>query len=106
MKMNPLAFLLSLPIRFYRAVISPIKRTPSCRFTPTCSRYALEALAEWGAIRGSALAIWRILRCNPFGGFGYDPVPVNHRRRKRLAEREKRRAENRKKDGGTDNVTE
>ena len=51
-------FLISL----YRKYISPLKSRPSCRFTPTCSQYAIEALGEWGFIRGSALAVWRILR--------------------------------------------
>ena len=48
---------------------------PSCRFTPTCSEYARQALKKHGPIKGLALAIWRILRCNPWGGSGYDPVP-------------------------------
>ncbi len=67
---------LALPIRFYRKYISP-RTPPSCKYRPTCSEYALQALEEWGALRGSALAIWRILRCNPFSKGGYDPVPVN-----------------------------
>lgn len=66
--------LLSLPILFYRGAISPML-PPSCRYTPTCSRYALEALRRHGAIKGSWLAIRRILRCHPWGGSGYDPVP-------------------------------
>ena len=65
---------LSFPIRLYRKFISPIKPR-CCRFTPSCSQYALEALREWGVFRGSALAFWRILRCNPCGGCGPDPVP-------------------------------
>ena len=65
---------LSFPIHLYRKFISPIKPR-CCRFTPSCSQYALEALKEWGVFRGSALAVWRILRCNPWGGFGEDPVP-------------------------------
>ena len=61
-------------VRFYQVCISPLK--PSCcRFTPTCSAYAIEALRKHGPIKGSLLAIWRILRCNPWGGSGYDPVP-------------------------------
>ncbi len=63
-----------LPIVFYRTAISPYL-PPSCRFTPTCSEYALQALKKHGIIKGTALAVWRILRCNPFGGSGYDPVP-------------------------------
>ena len=97
---NPAVWLISLPIRAYRRYISPIK-APCCRFTPTCSAYALEALREWGAIRGSALAVWRILRCNPFGKGGYDPVPVNRRKRaraERRAEKRARKAENSQKE--------
>lgn len=69
-----LVTLLVAPIRFYRAFISPLT-PPSCRFTPTCSQYAIEALRKHGPLRGLALAVWRILRCNPWGGSGYDPVP-------------------------------
>ena len=62
-------------VRFYRRYISPM-RQPCCRFVPTCSQYALEALEKYGALKGSYLAIRRFLRCHPFhkGGF-YDPVP-------------------------------
>ena len=67
-------FLLVLPIRFYQTCISPYT-PPSCRFTPTCSQYAKEAIIKHGPIKGLGLAIWRILRCNPWGGSGYDPVP-------------------------------
>ncbi|MEZ3520785.1 MAG: membrane protein insertion efficiency factor YidD [Muribaculaceae bacterium] len=66
--------ILSLPILFYRACISPLT-PPSCRFVPSCSAYALEALRIHGPLRGSWLAIRRILRCHPWGGSGYDPVP-------------------------------
>ncbi len=68
------AFLLTLPVLFYRACISPML-PPSCRFTPTCSQYALEALRKHGAVKGMWLAVRRILRCHPWGGSGYDPVP-------------------------------
>lgn len=61
-------------VELYRKYISPLK-PPCCRFTPTCSQYAIEAFEEWGAIVGLALTIWRVLRCNPFGKGGYDPVP-------------------------------
>lgn len=67
-------WLLSMPIIFYQNVISPFT-PPSCRFTPTCSQYALQALKKHGPLKGLALTIWRILRCNPWGGSGYDPVP-------------------------------
>ena len=72
--MKAFSDLLVAPIRFYRAFISPLT-PPSCRFTPTCSQYAIEALRKHGPFRGLALAVWRILRCNPWGGSGYDPVP-------------------------------
>lgn len=62
-------------IRFYRAAISPYKGVKCCRFVPTCSQYALEAVEKYGALRGSFLAIKRIFRCNPFCKGGYDPVP-------------------------------
>ncbi len=61
-------------IRFYRRFISP-GLPPACRFQPTCSEYADEAIARYGIIKGGRLAAWRILRCNPFGTSGYDPVP-------------------------------
>ena len=68
------AQVLSLPIRFYRICISPL--IPSrCRYTPTCSEYALEALQQHGPVRGLWLSIKRIGRCHPWGGHGYDPVP-------------------------------
>ena len=60
-------------IRFYRRAISPML-PPSCRFQPTCSEYAYEAINKYGILKGGRLAIWRILRCNPWGGSGYDPV--------------------------------
>ena len=61
-------------IRFYRLQISPYTK-PSCRYIPTCSEYALEAIERHGPLFGSWLAIRRILRCNPFSKGGYDPVP-------------------------------
>ena len=67
-------------ITLYQKFISPLKK-PCCRFTPTCSQYAIEAVKEWGAIRGLALAVWRILRCNPFGRGGIDPVPKRSSRK-------------------------
>ncbi|MCI5451033.1 membrane protein insertion efficiency factor YidD [bacterium] len=65
---------LILPIRFYQCCISPLT-PPSCRFTPTCSQYAIEALRKHGPVKGLWLAIRRLLRCHPWGGHGYDPVP-------------------------------
>lgn len=65
-------------VKFYRKFISPMKR-PTCRFTPTCSQYALDALNEYGAIKGTWMSIKRILRCNPFyKGLLYDPVEKKH----------------------------
>ncbi|MBO7447375.1 membrane protein insertion efficiency factor YidD [bacterium] len=61
-------------VKFYRSCISPMLPR-CCRFTPTCSQYALEALRKHGLIKGSGLTVWRILRCNPFNPGGYDPVP-------------------------------
>jgi hypothetical protein len=58
----------------YRRFLSPLKRHPTCRFLPTCSEYAVEAIHRHGAGRGLGLALRRVLRCNPFGGSGYDPV--------------------------------
>lgn len=63
-----------LPIRFYKLCISPLL-PPACRFTPSCSTYAMEAILKHGVFRGSWLAVKRILRCHPWGGSGYDPVP-------------------------------
>ena len=66
--------LFSLPVKFYRACISPMF-PPCCRFAPTGSEYALEALRRHGPWRGGWLALRRIMRCHPWGGSGYDPVP-------------------------------
>lgn len=76
------ARILALPVRLYRRFISPAKGSPSCRFTPTCSEYCLVSLREWGAVIGSALTLWRILRCNPWSRGGEDPVPENPVRRR------------------------
>ncbi|MCI6908575.1 MAG: membrane protein insertion efficiency factor YidD [Clostridiaceae bacterium] len=62
-------------IRFYRRQLSPLKKTPTCRFIPTCSEYALLAIEKYGAWKGTRLAICRVLRCHPFHPGGYDPVP-------------------------------
>ncbi|MDO4496729.1 MAG: membrane protein insertion efficiency factor YidD [Bacteroidales bacterium] len=61
-------------IMFYKNYISPLT-PPACRYTPTCSTYALQAIQKYGAIKGTWLAIKRIMRCHPWGGSGYDPVP-------------------------------
>lgn len=72
--MTPLAWVVSLPVRFYRVVFSPWVGH-GCRFQPTCSAYAMEALERHGAIKGTWLTIRRIGRCHPWGSSGYDPVP-------------------------------
>jgi uncharacterized protein len=61
-------------LRFYKRAISP-NLPPACRFHPTCSEYAYEAVEKYGIIKGGRLAVWRVLRCNPFGKGGWDPVP-------------------------------
>ena len=62
-------------IKFYRKYLSGLKTAPTCKFYPTCSQYAVEAIEKYGIIKGGLLAVWRILRCNPFSKGGYDPVP-------------------------------
>ncbi|MCH2023020.1 MAG: membrane protein insertion efficiency factor YidD [Saprospiraceae bacterium] len=69
-----LGFLLIIVIKFYQLAISPILPS-SCRYTPTCSSYSLEAIKKYGPLKGCYLAIRRILRCSPWGGHGHDPVP-------------------------------
>lgn len=67
-----------LPVVVYRRFISPMKRVPTCRFLPTCSEYAMDAVKMRGVVVGSGLAMYRVLRCNPLFHGGYDPVP-HHR---------------------------
>lgn len=68
------------PVRFYRRYLSGLKRVPTCRFLPTCSEYAIEAIETRGPVVGLGKAAWRILRCNPLCRGGYDPVtPCQHR---------------------------
>lgn len=69
--------LATAPIRFYRRFLSPLKPA-MCRFYPTCSAYAHEAIETHGLLRGTGLALWRILRCNPLCRGGNDPVPPHH----------------------------
>ncbi len=73
-RMSPLALLASLPIRFYRMVFSPWVGH-GCRFHPTCSAYAMEALRKHGGIKGTYLTTHRVCRCHPWGGSGVDNVP-------------------------------
>lgn len=63
-----------VPIKFYQILISPLLG-PSCRFTPTCSQYTIEAIQKYGPLKGGWLGFKRILRCHPWGGCGHDPVP-------------------------------
>jgi hypothetical protein len=73
----PRALLIKI-IRLYQAVTA--RRLPVCRFDPTCSSYAMEAVSQHGAIRGAWYAMRRIARCHPWGGWGYDPVPLPNQR--------------------------
>jgi putative membrane protein insertion efficiency factor len=75
-----LVWLLERPILFYRKYISPTL-PPACRYEPSCSRYALDALHQRGPLVGSLLTLWRLCRCQPLGGHGYDPVPPRRRPR-------------------------
>ena len=72
--MNPAVLVLKGMIRLYQWFLSPILG-PGCRYAPSCSEYAAEAVEAHGALRGSFLALGRLLRCHPWGGSGYDPVP-------------------------------
>lgn len=63
-----------LIIKLYRKYLSPLKKRPTCRFYPTCSQYALDAVTKYGAFKGTYLAIVRILKCHPFHPGGYDPI--------------------------------
>ncbi|WP_330637100.1 membrane protein insertion efficiency factor YidD [Faecalicatena fissicatena] len=62
-------------VRVYQKYLSPLKGHSTCIYFPTCSQYAVEAIEKYGALKGGLLAVWRILRCNPFSKGGYDPVP-------------------------------
>jgi len=61
-------------IRIYQKFISPLKKRPSCRFYPTCSQYAIDAISRYGAVKGGLMAFRRLLKCHPFHPGGYDPV--------------------------------
>ncbi len=75
-----LKWLLIFPIRVYQVTLSPLLGPNKCRYQPTCSSYAIEAIQEWGVLKGSWLAAKRIGSCHPWGSFGPDPVPKNPRR--------------------------
>lgn len=62
-------------VKIYQKYLSPLKGYSSCKYYPTCSNYAVEAIERFGALKGTKMAVWRILRCNPFSEGGYDPVP-------------------------------
>ena len=85
---SPLALLLLLPIRAYRRFVSPAlvaRNGTACRFDPTCSAYAEEAIATHGAVRGSWLTVRRISKCHPWGPVGDDPVPARHAHRRSVS---------------------
>lgn len=77
-----LKFIAILPIRLYQGMISPMM-PPTCRHEPTCSTYTVQAIREWGPLRGWWLGLKRLARCHPWGGWGYDPVPPNPARQKK-----------------------
>lgn len=72
--MSPAAIVLRALVRLYQLTLAAVF-PPACRFEPSCSHYAMEALRQHGALTGTVLAVRRVLRCNPWGGMGYDPVP-------------------------------
>ena len=77
--------ILLLLIRWYKKCISPYKGFSCCKYYPSCSEYGMQAIEKHGAAKGTALAAWRLLRCNPFSKGGYDPVPEKTERLKRKA---------------------
>lgn len=85
-------------IRLYQKFLSPLKRNPSCRFTPTCSAYAAEAFIKRGFFVGLFLTVKRILRCNPYSAGGYDPVPEKKKTPKRIPKYQKDTVENKTAD--------
>ena len=68
-----------LPIRIYQLTISPMLGPGKCNFQPTCSHYTIQAIEEWGPIKGMWLGLKRIAKCHPWGGHGFDPVPKNQK---------------------------
>ena len=74
--MNFIKWIFILPVRGYQKLISPLIG-PKCRYQPTCSYFMIEAIEEWGVVKGAYLGTKRIFRCHPWAGHGYDPVPKN-----------------------------
>lgn len=77
-----LKYILILPIKLYQWILSPLLGN-NCRYTPTCSHYSVEAIQEWGIFKGTWMAVKRIASCNPWGGFGDDPVPENPKKKRK-----------------------
>ena len=77
--MNPMQLVAGALLKFYKSLVSPML-PPACRYVPSCSEYAAEAVAHHGLFQGSVLACWRLLRCNPLARGGYDPVPKHSSR--------------------------
>lgn len=82
--MNVYRTIATAPVRFYQRVISPLKPA-LCRFSPTCSQYAIDAVEQHGVVRGGLYAIWRVLRCHPLCKGGHDPVPARNAKARRGA---------------------
>ena len=82
-RMNPAVWLLTAFVRCYQIVLSPLMGS-ACRFEPSCSNYMIGALRVHGAVKGTLLGLWRLLRCHPYGAHGYDPVPEKGRWRNDL----------------------
>lgn len=78
-KPGPVAGAMVGAVRLYQKYLSPLKMSATCRFRPTCSAYAVEALSRYGAFRGGILTVARLSKCGPWHPGGYDPVPVAHR---------------------------
>ena len=81
-RLSPLGRLFLAAVGFYRRYLSRLKGRPTCKYWPTCSQYAADAVAEYGALRGGCMAAWRLLRCNPFSRGGIDYVPPRKTDRK------------------------
>ena len=89
-------------VRGYQVVLSPMLGG-ACRFEPSCSNYMIEALRAHGAIKGTLLGLWRILRCHPWGGYGYDPVPPKGRWRNEFGKVERNREQSKAFESGKRN---